>query len=233
MRQRIVINSTHQEARVALLENETLVEIHIERAQQRNVAGNIYLGRVNRILPGMQAAFVDIGLEKAGFIHASDVFGGPLPPGMIDDTDEQDPDTADLLDDFDLTESGERVRRGRGVTFECRAQTHPWSPSLPFRVTYSTSNRKLKEKSGNSRPGGQRADRDKRPPTHRASLSAWTTVGIHTDHRTYWCGPGALRTAKSATGSEKRLPACGRPRVVLLSVPRVRGSDQKRKFTTT
>ena len=85
MRQRIVINSTHQEARVALLENETLVEIHIERAQQRNVAGNIYLGRVNRVLPGMQAAFVDIGLEKAGFIHASDVFGGPLPPGMIDD----------------------------------------------------------------------------------------------------------------------------------------------------
>ena len=54
VRQRIVINSTHQEARVALLENETLVEIHIERAQQRNVAGNIYLGRVNRVLPGMQ-----------------------------------------------------------------------------------------------------------------------------------------------------------------------------------
>ncbi len=104
MRQRIVINSTHQEARVALLENETLVEIHIERAQQRNVAGNIYLGRVNRILPGMQAAFVDIGLEKAGFIHASDVFGGPLPPGMIDDSDEQDPDSDELLDDFDLTD---------------------------------------------------------------------------------------------------------------------------------
>ena len=104
MRQKIVINSTHQEARVALLENETLVEIHIERAQQRNVAGNIYLGRVNRVLPGMQAAFVDIGLEKAGFIHASDVFGGPLPPGMIDDVDDQDSDTDDLLDDFDLAD---------------------------------------------------------------------------------------------------------------------------------
>lgn len=104
MRQKIVINSTHQEARVALLENETLVEIHIERAQQRNVAGNIYLGRVNRVLPGMQAAFVDIGLEKAGFIHASDVFGGPLPPGMIDDADDQDADADDLLDDFDLAD---------------------------------------------------------------------------------------------------------------------------------
>ena len=104
MRHRIIINSTHQEARVALLENETLVEIHIERAQQRNVAGNIYLGRVNRVLPGMQAAFVDIGLEKAGFIHASDVFGGPLPPGMIDDVDDQDPDTDDLLSAFDLAD---------------------------------------------------------------------------------------------------------------------------------
>ncbi len=102
MRQRIVINSTHQEARVALLENETLVEIHIERAQQRNVAGNIYLGRVNRVLPGMQAAFVDIGLEKAGFIHASDVFGGTLPPGMIDDDADQDADA--LLNTFDLVD---------------------------------------------------------------------------------------------------------------------------------
>ena len=104
MRHRIVINSTHQEARVALLENDRLVEIHIERAQQRNIAGNIYLGRVNRVLPGMQAAFVDIGLGKAGFIHASDVFGGPLPAGMIDDPNGQDPDADDLLDDFDLAD---------------------------------------------------------------------------------------------------------------------------------
>ena len=104
MRHRIIINSTHQEARVALLENETLVEIHIERAQQRNIAGNIYLGRVNRVLPGMQAAFIDIGLGKAGFIHASDVFGGPLPPGMIDDADDQDQDADDLLSAFDLAD---------------------------------------------------------------------------------------------------------------------------------
>ena len=52
----------------------------------------------------MQAAFVDIGLEKAGFIHASDVFGGPLPPGMIDDTNDQDPDTEDMLSAFDLAD---------------------------------------------------------------------------------------------------------------------------------
>ena len=104
MNQRIIINSTPQEARVALLENETLVEIHIERAQQRSIAGNIYLGRVNRVMPGMQAAFVDIGQEKAGFIHASDVFGGPLPEGMFNDTDESAPDEGNSLDEFDLAD---------------------------------------------------------------------------------------------------------------------------------
>ncbi|MGE0822678.1 MAG: ribonuclease E/G [Candidatus Binatia bacterium] len=87
MRQRIVINSTPQEVRVALLENDTLVEIHIERTEQRNIAGNIYKGKIVRVLPGMQAAFVDIGLEKAGFIHASDLFGGPLPTGLFEEDD--------------------------------------------------------------------------------------------------------------------------------------------------
>jgi ribonuclease G len=102
VRQRIIINSTHQEARVALLENDTLVEIHIERAQQRNIAGNIYKGKVARVLPGMQAAFVEIGLEKAGFIHASDLFGGPLPSGFFED-DDNDPILSDdpLDDDHD------------------------------------------------------------------------------------------------------------------------------------
>jgi ribonuclease G len=90
VRQRIIINSSSQEARVALLENDTLVEIHIERAQQRSIAGNIYKGRVVRVLPGMQAAFVDIGLEKAGFIHASDLFGGPLPSGFFEDEESED-----------------------------------------------------------------------------------------------------------------------------------------------
>ena len=96
MRQRIIINVTPQEARVALLENDTLAEIHIERAEQRSIAGNIYKGKVARVLPGMQAAFVDIGLEKAGFIHVSDLFGGPLPTGLFEDDDHDDPIAEDI-----------------------------------------------------------------------------------------------------------------------------------------
>src|SRR5512141_2848073 len=70
----IVINATPQETRVALLENKDLAELYIEYVKDRRVAGNIYRGRVVRILPGMQAAFVDIGLEKAAFLYVSDVF---------------------------------------------------------------------------------------------------------------------------------------------------------------
>lgn len=99
MRQRIIINSTAQEARVALLENDALVELHIERAQQRSIAGNIYKGRVARVLPGMQAAFVEIGLEKAGFIHVSDLFGGPLPAGLFEEDDQDDVSSEEALEE--------------------------------------------------------------------------------------------------------------------------------------
>ena len=73
MSEEVLINVTPQETRVAVVENGVLQEVHIERARARGIVGNIYQGRVTRILPGMQAAFVDVGLERAAFLHASDV----------------------------------------------------------------------------------------------------------------------------------------------------------------
>ncbi len=75
MSEEILINVTPQETRVAVVENGVLQEVHVERARSRGLVGNIYKGRVTRVLPGMQAAFVDIGLERAAFLHASDVHG--------------------------------------------------------------------------------------------------------------------------------------------------------------
>jgi ribonuclease G len=72
MKQEIFINSTPQESRIAIMEDGLLAEFLIERKEEMGVAGNIYKGKVARVLPGMQAAFIDIGLEKAGFLHASD-----------------------------------------------------------------------------------------------------------------------------------------------------------------
>jgi ribonuclease G len=69
----LLINVTPQETRVAVIENGVVQEILIERANRRGLVGNIYKGRVCRVLPGMQAAFVDIGLARAAFLHASDV----------------------------------------------------------------------------------------------------------------------------------------------------------------
>ncbi|MEM0910950.1 MAG: ribonuclease E/G, partial [Pseudomonadota bacterium] len=69
----LLINMTPSESRVALVENGILQEIHIERHTKKGIVGNIYKGKVSRVLPGMQAAFVDIGLDRAAFLHASDI----------------------------------------------------------------------------------------------------------------------------------------------------------------
>ena len=73
MKREILVSSTPQESWVALLEDHQLVEIMLDRADQDRLVGDIFLGRVDAVLPGIQAAFVDIGREKAGFLHASDL----------------------------------------------------------------------------------------------------------------------------------------------------------------
>ena len=73
MSEEILINITPQETRVAVVENGVLQEVHIERTGHRGIAGNIYKGKICRILPGMQAAFVDIGLDRAAFLQVSDI----------------------------------------------------------------------------------------------------------------------------------------------------------------
>jgi len=76
VKREIVINAAALEVRVALLEDGQLTEFYLERNTRAGLVGNIYKGRVTRVLPGMQAAFVDIGLEKAGFLHVSDFHTG-------------------------------------------------------------------------------------------------------------------------------------------------------------
>jgi len=91
----ILINVTPRETRVAVVENGMLQEVHVERALRRGYVGNIYKGRVSRVMPGMQAAFIEVGLERAAFLHASDIVraipallseageNGPSPPPPI------------------------------------------------------------------------------------------------------------------------------------------------------
>lgn len=74
MQQDILINWSPQETRVAVVEMAAVQELHVERSLERGLVGNIYLGKVARVLPGMQSAFIDIGLERAAFLHVADVW---------------------------------------------------------------------------------------------------------------------------------------------------------------
>ena len=73
MTKEMIISSSAHETRVAILEEEQVAEIFIERERSRGVVGNLYKGRVSKVLPGMQSAFVDLGLERDGFLYVSDV----------------------------------------------------------------------------------------------------------------------------------------------------------------
>src|SRR3954470_16751630 len=74
MSKELVISSNHHETRVAILEDDQLVEIYLQRAHEYSLAGSIHKGRVTRVLPGMQSAFVDLGLERDTFLYVSDFF---------------------------------------------------------------------------------------------------------------------------------------------------------------
>lgn len=94
MKREIVINASTMEVRVALLEDSVLAELYLERNARRGLVGNIYKGRVTRVLPGMQAAFVEIGLEKAGFLHVSDFYNDLANYGAVAEvTGEEDVET--------------------------------------------------------------------------------------------------------------------------------------------
>src|SRR5713101_3400616 len=83
----LVINASGQETRVALIEQGTISEYYLERKNEKGIVGNIYKGRVVRVLPGMQAAFVDIGLDKAAFLYVGDIVSDPTFPGFSEEMD--------------------------------------------------------------------------------------------------------------------------------------------------
>ena len=92
----IVVNAAPYETRVATLESGILVDFLLERRDDRNIIGNIYKGRVIRVLPGMQAAFVDIGMEKAGFLYAGDFVAPQLEFSSSDSGEEELPEEMDI-----------------------------------------------------------------------------------------------------------------------------------------
>src|SRR5438105_3706752 len=106
MKREILINAGARETRVAILEDEKLVELLVDRPDNRRMVGDVYLGKVEAVLPGIQAAFIDIGMEKSAFLHASDL--------VRENADEAEDDDED---DDHQSESvnGSAVRNGDGA----------------------------------------------------------------------------------------------------------------------
>src|SRR5689334_438116 len=143
MKREILINATQRETRVAILEDDQLVELLVDRPEARRMVGDIYLGRVEAVLPGIQAAFVDIGTEKSAFLHASDL----VYPDAGGDDDEDEDDDAD--DEAETPRGGGGRRRHetapaiqdvlkRGQTLIVQVSKEPISTKGP-RVTAQVS----------------------------------------------------------------------------------------------
>src|SRR5215212_9637003 len=98
LKREILINGSQRETRVAILEDDRLVELLVDRPDHRRTVGDIYLGRVEAVLPGIQAAFVDIGQEKSAFLHASD---------LLEPDEDEEPEEEDPVAEEEPTESGE------------------------------------------------------------------------------------------------------------------------------
>ncbi len=106
MKREILINGSQRETRVAILEDDRLVELLVDRPDHRRIVGDIYLGRVEAVLPGIQAAFVDIGLEKSAFLHASDL----LEPEEDEEPGSEEGD--DAFEEAETAASGEGAEGG-------------------------------------------------------------------------------------------------------------------------
>ena len=149
MNKEMIISSTSHETRVAILEDDQVVEIFIEREQSRGVVGNIYKGRVSKVLPGMQSAFVDLDLDRDAFLYVSDVIS-PTEEALEDEEEDLHAEVAPV---------DAPAGTGDGATPE----EEDANGRSQDRQGDDTSRRPEKRASG----AGSRRDRDRQPPSAR------------------------------------------------------------------
>src|SRR4051812_5839986 len=119
MSREIVINATKHESRIAVLDEGQVVELWVERTRHRTIVGNIYKGRVTKVLPGMQSAFVNLGLERDAFLYVSDV---------IEDFEDYDTESPDELQIDDVAPRPEAsisdlLREGQEIVVQVSKDT--------------------------------------------------------------------------------------------------------------
>ncbi len=115
MKREILINAGSRETRVAILEDDKLAELLVDRPDNRRMVGDIYLGRVEAVLPGIQAAFVDIGTEKSAFLHASDLVRESAEEAEDEDEDDEEDPSETVTTGAKGNGSNGNGRRGRNA----------------------------------------------------------------------------------------------------------------------
>src|SRR6478735_2413311 len=132
MNKEMIISSSDHETRVAILEDDQVVEVFIERERQRGVVGNIYKGRVSKVLPGMQSSFVDIGLERDAFLYVTEVVNTVEEFDRLESGDEEDalPPVGLAVPEPVLAGEGQEPE---AATANGRSTDSATSPSVPSR----------------------------------------------------------------------------------------------------
>jgi len=136
MKREILINATARETRVAILEDDEFVELLVDRPDARRMVGDIYLGKVDAVLPGLQAAFVDIGTEKSAFLHSSDLVYPDTGEGDDDDEDGEDSFHEPGRNERDIPQIQDVLKRGQELLVQVSKE--PISTKGP-RVTAQVS----------------------------------------------------------------------------------------------
>ena len=143
MKREILINGSQRETRVAILEDDRLVELLVDRPDHRRTVGDIYLGRVEAVLPGIQAAFVDIGQEKSAFLHASDLL---------------EPEEDDEPDDEEVEEPGESPVEAELAATESVVEAAAEEPNQERKGPWRSRDRRRRRNNG----AGERSDQSER-----------------------------------------------------------------------
>ena len=190
MNKEMIISNSHHDTRVAILEDDQVVEIFIEREKSRGVVGNIYKGRVSKVLPGMQSSFVDIGLERDAFLYVTEVVNTVEEFERLESGDEDAEAggcrhrTAGRSDAAVAGGAGRgrRSHNGRHRWWRPRRAPRP-RPRAGARASRREDRTSPQRRTGSSRPGRQRAARDEGRAPDVARDDARTVPGVHADGR--------------------------------------------------
>ena len=139
MNKEMIVSSNGHETMVAILEDDLVAEIFVERERQRGVVGNVYKGRVSKVLPGMQSSFIDLGLERDGFLYVADVI--------------------DTLDEFDKLAGDDDDERGASRQREPKGDVGTAADAARSRSAEQKIEELLTRGPGNHRPGREGAAR--------------------------------------------------------------------------